>query len=75
MQFSNGLNNPIGLWLGHLMFDAVVVVFIATVIIIVFAAVASQKFVGLGYLVSYVLYIKRNRTHVLDSGSFWSNME
>ena len=54
MQFSNGLNNPVGLWLGHLMFDTIVVVFIATVIIIVFAVAASQKFVGLGYLVSFI---------------------
>ena len=59
MQFSNGLNNPVGLWLGHLMFDGIVVVFISTVITIVFAVTINQKFVGLGYLVSLIfIYMK-----------------
>jgi len=51
MQFSNGLSNPIGLWLGHIMFDATKVVIISTVIIIVYAAAASHQFHGLGFLV------------------------
>jgi len=59
MQFSNGLNNPVGLWLGHLMFDAIAVLLISTVIVVVFAVVAKQKFVGLGLFVSVnFLYVK-----------------
>ena len=52
MQFSNGLSNPIGLWLGHIMFDAIKVVILSTAIIIVYAAAASQQLHGLGFLVS-----------------------
>jgi len=52
MQFSNGLSNPIGLWLGHIMFDATKVVIISTVIITVYATAASQQMHGLGFLVS-----------------------
>ncbi|TDL26396.1 P-loop containing nucleoside triphosphate hydrolase protein [Rickenella mellea] len=48
MQLSNGLTNPVGLWIGHLMFDGIFTVIIATVIIIVFA-VASNQFNGLGF--------------------------
>ena len=50
MQFSNGLTNPLGLWLGHLMFDVITVVIITTIIIAIFAGVAPQ-FHGLGYMV------------------------
>lgn len=50
MQFSNGLTNPAGLWLGHLFFDGIFGIVLATIIIIVFA-VASNQFHGLGYLV------------------------
>ncbi|KAL0954635.1 hypothetical protein HGRIS_003590 [Hohenbuehelia grisea] len=49
MQFSNGLSNPLGLWIGHLMFDSIFSVVIATVIIIIFAT-ASDQFQGLGFL-------------------------
>ncbi|KAL0951946.1 hypothetical protein HGRIS_008597 [Hohenbuehelia grisea] len=49
MQFSNGLSNPLGLWVGHLMFDSTFVLIIATIVIIVFAAVSNQ-FNGLGFL-------------------------
>ncbi|PCH34380.1 nucleoside triphosphate hydrolase protein [Wolfiporia cocos MD-104 SS10] len=56
MQFSNGLSNPVGLWLGHLMFDTVFSLFAASVIIIVFAT-ASNQFSGLGFFwVVLVLY-------------------
>ncbi|KAF9011286.1 hypothetical protein BDQ17DRAFT_1298756 [Cyathus striatus] len=56
MQMSNGLTNPIGLWLGHLMFDTISVVILSTIIIIVFAA-ASNQFHGLGlFWVVMVLY-------------------
>jgi hypothetical protein len=51
MQFSNGLTNPIALWLGHLMFDALIVLAISSVIIVIFAAVASRQLKGLGFLV------------------------
>lgn len=56
MEMSNGLGDPIGLWLGHLMFDTVCSVILATIIIIVFAT-ASNKFHGLGFFVSDYLYV------------------
>ncbi|EJD51317.1 P-loop containing nucleoside triphosphate hydrolase protein [Auricularia subglabra TFB-10046 SS5] len=49
MQHSNGLSNPAGLWLGHLLFDAIPGVIVATVVTIIFATVVDQ-FHGLGYL-------------------------
>lgn len=49
MQFSNGLSNPVGLWLGHLLFD-IVPTTIASIVIVVVFAVASNQFAGLGYL-------------------------
>lgn len=56
MQLSNGLADPIGLWLGHLIFDSAVSIIIASVIIIVFANVSNQ-FHGLGFFwVVLVLY-------------------
>ncbi|EJD03513.1 P-loop containing nucleoside triphosphate hydrolase protein [Fomitiporia mediterranea MF3/22] len=56
MQLSNGLADPVGLWLGHLMFDSIFSVAAATIIIIIFAAVASQLH-GLGlFWVVLVLY-------------------
>ena len=51
MQFSNGLSNPAGLWLGHLMFDSIISLITATLLVIVFAG-TSTLFTGLGYLVS-----------------------
>lgn len=51
MQLSNGLSNPVGLWLGHLLFDSMFAVLAATLIIIIFAA-ASNQFHGLGFFVS-----------------------
>ena len=51
MQFSNGLSNPIALWLGHLLFDSVFTVILATLITIIFTT-ASDKFHGLGLFVS-----------------------
>ncbi|KAF9235155.1 hypothetical protein BU15DRAFT_78326 [Melanogaster broomeanus] len=50
MQLSNGLSNPIGLWLGHLLWDSMFSVTIATIIIIIFAIVGSNQFYGLGFL-------------------------
>ena len=52
MQLSNGLTDPVGLWIGHLMFDTIAVVIASTVIIIVFAAVTPDAFAGLGFFVS-----------------------
>ena len=50
MQLSNGLANPVGLWLGHLMFDSLFTVFIATITIIIFSTTTNQ-FNGPGLLV------------------------
>ena len=55
MQFSNGLSNPAGLWLGHLMFDSILSVVAATILVIVFAA-QSTLFTGLGYFVRGLLF-------------------
>ncbi|KAJ4470921.1 hypothetical protein J3R30DRAFT_3710877 [Lentinula aciculospora] len=56
MQFSNGLSNTVGLWLGHLMFDWIFSIISATVTIIIFASVSNQ-FHGLGlFWVVLVLY-------------------
>ncbi|PPQ79372.1 hypothetical protein CVT25_002642 [Psilocybe cyanescens] len=49
MQFSNGLTNPVGLWLGHLMFDTIFSTLLSTIIVIVFAVVSDQ-FRGLGFM-------------------------
>lgn len=51
MQLSNGLSDPLGLWLGHLLFDSISVVVATTIIAAVFAATASSNFYGLGLLV------------------------
>jgi hypothetical protein len=51
MQLSNGLADPIGLWLGHLLFDSVSVLILSTIIIIVFSTVAGGQFFGLGFFV------------------------
>ncbi|KAJ7083365.1 hypothetical protein B0H15DRAFT_785012 [Mycena belliarum] len=48
MQFSNGLHNPVGLWLGHLMFDTIFTVIMATIVAIIFGTVSNQ-FHGLGF--------------------------
>ena len=50
MQLSNGLADPVGLWLGHLMFDSILSIISATILVIVFA-VTSKVFAGLGYFV------------------------
>ena len=51
MQLSNGLTNPAGLWLGHLLFDGISCTIMATIVVVVFT-VASDQFHGLGYFVS-----------------------
>lgn len=50
MQLSNGLANPAGLWLGHLLFDSLFGVFMSVIIAVVFAT-ASNQFHGVGYFV------------------------
>lgn len=57
MQLSNGLADPIGLWLGHLMFDGIFATVSATLIIIIFAGVAHQLH-GLGFFVSFSFDMK-----------------
>ncbi|KDR85851.1 hypothetical protein GALMADRAFT_389530 [Galerina marginata CBS 339.88] len=49
MQLSNGLSNPLGLWLGHLMFDSMFTVIVATFIAIVYSLLGN-KFQGVGLL-------------------------
>jgi ATP-binding cassette, subfamily A (ABC1), member 3 len=57
MQMSNGLSNPLGLWLGHLIFDFLVGVVIASLVVIIFAAAApSGSFSGLGFVVRTTVY-------------------
>ncbi|KAJ6506519.1 hypothetical protein C8R45DRAFT_969887 [Mycena sanguinolenta] len=49
MQLSNGISNPMGLWLDHLMFDSISVLIVSTVVIILFAFL-TPAFFGLGLL-------------------------
>ena len=49
MQFSNGISNPAGLWLGHVLFDSMFSIFSATIIVAVFGSY-STLFQGLGYV-------------------------
>lgn len=53
MQLSNGLADPSGLWIGHLLFDGMFSTAASVVIIIVFATVTDQ-FHGLGLFVSQI---------------------
>jgi len=55
MQYSNGLTNPAGLWLGHLLFDGISSFIVATVVAIIFAT-ASNQFHGIGY-VWFILFL------------------
>lgn len=69
MQLSNGLTDPIGLWLGHLMYDTLAVIVLSTIIIIVFAATASGQFHGLGFLVS-ILFDDQFMYHLCITPNF-----
>jgi ATP-binding cassette subfamily A (ABC1) protein 3 len=51
MQLSNGVSNPAGMWLGHLLIDGIPGVIIATVVVAVFAATRSDHFRFLPLLV------------------------
>lgn len=66
MQLSNGLADPIGLWLGHLMFDGIFATVSATLIIIIFAGVAHQLH-GLGFFVSF--FCLKDFRYMADSHS------
>ena len=44
MQLSNGVSNPAGMWLGHLLFDGIPGLIIATVTAAVFATTQSDQF-------------------------------
>ena len=76
MQLSNGLSDPVGLWLGHLLFDSMFAVVVASVIVIVFAA-ASNQFHGLGFFVRYFFLFCEGYwvRCLLDaySGWYWSS--
>ena len=65
MQFSNGLSNPAGLWLGHLMFDSIIATVAATILVIVFAA-TSTLFHGLGFLVSSLSEYAKRETMLMS---------
>lgn len=56
MQFSNGLSNPWGLWLGHLFFDSIFVGIIVGIVVgnlwYVDSLEGPLEFVSLGLLVS-----------------------
>jgi ATP-binding cassette subfamily A (ABC1) protein 3 len=48
MQLSNGIANPASLWFGHLLFDGMFGVIVATVVAAVFATVSKQfSYIGL----------------------------
>ena len=53
MQLSNGVSNPAGMWFGHLLFDGIPGLVIATVIAAVFAATQSDQFRFIPLLVCY----------------------
>ena len=73
MQSSNGLANPLGLWLGHLMFDAIITTIISVIIIIVFAT-TSNAFQGAGLLVTSLCNFLRAEVYLDPSGSCSSFM-
>jgi len=58
MQLSNGLSNPFGLWIGHAMFDSILVVAVSTVVAIVFSQIAHNHIAGPGFLVGYLLFLR-----------------
>lgn len=71
MQFSNGLSNPLGLWLGHLLFDSIFAVIMATIVVIIFAT-ATDQLHQLGLFVSGILDSQgiKTRTDITLSGLF-----
>lgn len=73
MQFSNGLSNPIGLWLGHILFDSCFVLVLSSVIVVVFAT-ASNQFQGLGFVVRSSTRLPSRLLMLLFSGLFSSCM-
>ena len=78
MQLSNGLTDPIGLWLGHLMFDVIWSILLSSIIIIIFSTVSNQ-FHGLGFLVCVFFFFRCLKALFLinvhiHSGWFWCFM-
>jgi len=57
MQLSNGLSNPFGLWVGHGLFDCIIVFVVSTVTAIVMSQVARDKIAGPGFIVSRSLVV------------------
>ncbi|KAF8064417.1 hypothetical protein FPV67DRAFT_1608821 [Lyophyllum atratum] len=49
MQASNGLSDPIGLWLGHLLFDSIPSVIVSSVIA-AFFSLKGERATGLGFM-------------------------
>ena len=56
MQFSNGLNNPVGLWLGHLLFDSIFSVVVASIICLLFFGLSRIHFNEIGLLVRLYIF-------------------
>ncbi|KAJ7324047.1 hypothetical protein DFH08DRAFT_347807 [Mycena albidolilacea] len=52
MQLPNGISNPVGLWLGHLLFDSIPRFIMATLVVILFTILPNQ-FYWLGLLFSF----------------------
>lgn len=55
MMLSNGLANPLGLWLGHLLYDCLITTVVSVVVIVIYAAQMSKKFQALGLFVSSLI--------------------
>ncbi len=74
MQLSNGLADPVGLWLGHLLFDGLLSVLISTIIIIIFAVTKPGQFHGLGFFVRYFILLANMIAQNVCSGLSWCSM-
>jgi len=57
MQLSNGVSNPAGMWLGHLLFDGIPGLIIATVVAAVVATTQADQFRFIPLLVCIFLQI------------------
>jgi ATP-binding cassette subfamily A (ABC1) protein 3 len=53
MQLSNGISNPAGMWFGHLLFDGIPGIIIATITAVVFATTQSDQFKFIPLLVCF----------------------
>jgi ATP-binding cassette subfamily A (ABC1) protein 3 len=79
MQLSNGVSNPAGMWLGHLLFDGIVGVIIATVVVAVFATTQSDQFRFIPLLVwnfhEILLSLELHGVSVVCDGALWIHIE